>query len=196
LVEALTQGRIDKSSFSAQQIQALANHSDSAVAGRARTLFNVATNAEREKLIQQFMSATRVTGDAAAGKTLYRDRCATCHRFGNEGHAVGPDVVTMKTAGKEKLLVNIIDPNREVAPNFQAWSVETTDGETISGLLLKDSAGSVTLATGGGAEATFIRAQVRKLSPQAISLMPEGLEAGLTTRQVADLLEFLSNPEP
>ncbi|HMJ65174.1 MAG TPA: c-type cytochrome, partial [Candidatus Binatia bacterium] len=185
-----------RTSFSAQQIQALANHSDATIARRARALFNFATNAERETLIQQFMSATRATGDAQAGSVIYRERCATCHRFGGEGHAVGPDVVTMKTAGKEKLLVNIIDPNREVAPNFQAWSVETTDGETISGLLLKDSAGSVTLATGAGAEATFIRAQVRKLSPQAISLMPEGLEAGLTAKQMADLLEFLTNPEP
>jgi len=196
LLDALTQGRIDRTSFSAQQIQALANHSDATIARRARALFNFATNAERETLIQQFMSATRATGDAQAGSVIYRERCATCHRFGGEGHAVGPDVVTMKTAGKEKLLVNIIDPNREVAPNFQAWSVETTDGETISGLLLKDSAGSVTLATGAGAEATFIRAQVRKLSPQAISLMPEGLEAGLTAKQMADLLEFLTNPEP
>jgi putative heme-binding domain-containing protein len=196
LLDALTRGRIDKSSFAAQQIQALVNHSDSAIAQRAHALFSVTTNAEREKLIQQFMSATRATGDAQAGRVIYRERCAICHRLGNEGHAVGPDVVTMKTAGKEKLLVNIIDPNREVAPNFQSWSVETTDGETVSGLLLKDSGGSVTLATGGGAEATFIRAQVRKLSPQAISLMPEGLEAGLITKQMADLLEFLSNPEP
>jgi len=74
-------------------------------------------------------------------------------------------------------------------------AVETTDGETITGLLLKDSGGSVTLATGSGAESTFIRAQVRKLTPQKTSLMPEGLEVGLSAKQMSDLLEFLSNPE-
>jgi putative heme-binding domain-containing protein len=89
----------------------------------------------------------------------------------------------------------MIDPNREVAPNLQTWSVETTDGETITGLLLKDSGGSVTLTIGGGSEITLIRAQVRRLTPQGKSLMPEGLEEGLTSKQVADLLEFLSAPE-
>jgi putative membrane-bound dehydrogenase-like protein len=195
VLDAVTEGRIAKSSFTAQQIQMLANHSDPTISRRARTLFSVATNAEREKLIEQFMSATRRTGNASAGRAIYRERCATCHKLGSEGNAVGPDVVTMKASGKEKLLVNLIDPNREVAPQFQSWSVESSDGETVTGLLLKDSGGSVTLATGGGTEATFIRAQVRKLTPQTTSLMPEGLEAGLTENQMCDLLEFLSNPE-
>lgn len=195
LMDALTQDRIEKKSLTAQQIQSLANHSDPDVGNRARRLFNIATNPDREKLIQQFISATRTTGDAQTGRAIYRERCASCHKFANEGNAVGPDIVTMKASGKEKLLVNIIDPNREVLPQFQSYSVETTDGETVTGLLLKDSGGSVTLATGSGAEATFIRAQIRKLTPQTTSLMPEGLEAGLSQKQMADLLEFLSNPE-
>jgi putative membrane-bound dehydrogenase-like protein len=195
VLDGLTEGRIDKSSFTAQQIQALANHGDSAISRRARTVFSVATNAEREKLIEQFMDVARMTGDAQAGRAIYRERCATCHKLGSEGNAVGPDVVTMKASGKEKLLVNLIDPNREVPPQFQSWSAETSDGESITGLLVKDSGGSVTLATGGGAETTLIRAQIRKLTPQTTSLMPEGLETGLTTKQMADLLEFLSNPE-
>jgi putative membrane-bound dehydrogenase-like protein len=195
LLDALAQGRIDKQSFTAQQIQTFANHSDSAIARRARSIFNIATNAERESLLQQFMPATRMTADAPAGKIIYRERCASCHRAGSEGNAVGPDVVTMKTAGKEKLLVNIIDPNREVAPNFQSYLVETVEGDTFTGLLLKDTPGSVTLASGGGTEITLLRAQVRKVSSQGTSLMPEGLEAGLTTKQMADLLEFLSAPD-
>jgi len=192
LLDGFAQGRIDKTSFSAQQIQTLANHPDSGIQNRARMIFSVAKDAERESLIQQFMPATRMTGNAAAGRIIYRERCASCHRAGSEGHAAGPDVATMKTAGKEKLLVNIIDPNREVPPNFQSYLVETTDGETITGLLLKDTGGSVTLTSGGGTEITLLRAQVRKLSPQGQSLMPEGLETGLTTKQMADLLEFLS----
>lgn len=196
LLDALAAGRIDKSSFTTQQIQSLAHHSDAAIARRARTLFNVAVNADRETIIQALMPATKMAGDAAAGRKIYSERCAACHRFGAEGNAVGPDVVTMKTSGKEKLLVNIIDPNREVAPNMQTYSVETTDGETISGLLLSDSGGSVTLSLGGGSEITLIRAQVRKLTPQGKSLMPEGLEQGLTPQQVADLLEFLGSATP
>ncbi len=195
LLDALAAGRIEKSGFTAQQVQALVNHSDPAIYQRARQVFNVTTNSEREQIIQKLMPATRMPGDVAAGRKTYTERCAACHRFGNEGNAVGPDIVAMKTSGKEKLLVNILDPNREVAPNLQTWLIETTDGETITGLLLKDSGGSVTLTIGGGSEITLIRAQVRRLTPQAKSLMPEGLEEGLTPNQVADLLEFLSAPE-
>ncbi len=196
LLDALVQGRIDKTSFTAQHIQALVNHSDPAIYGRAREIFNVTTNSEREQIIQKLMPATRMQGDAAAGRKTYSERCAACHRLGSEGNAVGPDIVAMKTSGKEKLLVNIVDPNREVAPNLQTWLVETTDGESITGLLLKDSGGSVTLTIGGGSEMTLIRAQVRKFTPQGKSLMPEGLEEGLTLNQMADLLEFLAAPVP
>jgi len=195
LLDALAAGRIEKSGFTPQQVQALVNHSDPAIYRRAREVFNVTTNSEREQIIQKLMPATRMQGDAAAGRKAYTERCAACHRFGNEGSAVGPDIVAMKTSGKEKLLVNIVDPNREVAPNLQTYLVETTEGETITGLLLRDSGGSVTLTIGGGSEITFIRAQVRKLTPQGKSLMPEGLEEGLTSKQMADLLEFLSAPE-
>jgi putative membrane-bound dehydrogenase-like protein len=196
LLDALVSGRIEKSGFTAQQVHALVNHSDPAIYRRAQELFNVTTNSEREQIIQKLMPATRMQGDPAAGRKTYTERCAACHRFQNEGNAVGPDIVAMKTSGKEKLLVNMIDPNREVAPNLQTWLVETTDGETITGLLLKDSGGSVTLTIGGGSEMTLIRAQVRKLTPQGKSLMPEGLEVGLTPKQMADLLEFLTAPAP
>lgn len=196
VVEAVATGRVEKSTLSAQQVQALVNHSDPAIYKRAREVFGVATNSEREPIIQKLMPAARIQGDVVVGRKIYTERCAACHRFGNEGNAVGPDIVAMKTAGKEKLLVNIIDPNREVAPNLQTYTVETTDGETITGLLLKDSGGSVTLTTGGGSEITLIRAQVRKLSAQGKSLMPEGLEDGLTLKQMADLLEFLSVATP
>jgi putative membrane-bound dehydrogenase-like protein len=195
LLDAIVQGRIEKSALTAQQVQALVNHSDPAIYSRAREIFNVTTSSEREQIIQKLMPATRMQGDAAAGRKTYTERCAACHRFGNEGNAVGPDIVAMKTSGKEKLLVNMVDPNREVAPNLQTYLVETTDGETITGLLLRDSGGSVTLTIGGGSEITLIRAQVRKLTPQGKSLMPEGLEEGLTSKQMADLLEFLSAPE-
>ena len=195
LLDAAATGRVEKASFNAQHTQALANHADRAIAERARSLFKIATNAERETIVQALMPATAATGDAPAGRKIYTERCASCHRFGNEGNVVGPDIVTMKASGKEKLLVNIVDPNREVAPNLQSYMLETTDGETITGLLLRESGGSVTLALGAGSEATFIRAQIRKFTPQGKSLMPEGLEEGLTQKQVADLLEFLGNPE-
>ena len=94
--------------------------------------------------------------------------------------------------GGDKLLVSIFDPNREVAPNFTAWTVETTDGETVTGLLVRETDSAVTLKLAGGAEAVFARAQVTAMRQETRSLMPEGLEAGLSPADVAGLLAWLT----
>jgi hypothetical protein len=82
--------------------------------------------------------------------------------------------------------------NREVAPNFTAWAVETEEGETVMGLLVRETDSAVSLKLAGGAEAVFARARVKALRQEARSLMPEGLEAGLNPSDVAGLLAWLT----
>ncbi|MCI0747617.1 MAG: hypothetical protein L0Y58_19610 [Verrucomicrobia subdivision 3 bacterium] len=194
VLNAIANEALDKSYLTPQQMQFLINHPEPPVYQLARTLFSVTGKREREAVVERLMPATRLAGDPKRGAAIYRERCASCHRAGTEGFAVGPDIATMKASGKEKLLVNIIDPDREAAPNFQNYLVETVEGDTVSGLLVRDAPGSVTLTAGGGVETTLIRAQVRRLTPLGKSLMPEGLEQGLSLEQMSDLLEFLSAP--
>ncbi|HSH94931.1 MAG TPA: hypothetical protein VK968_12350, partial [Roseimicrobium sp.] len=108
-----------------------------------------------------------------------------------DGYQLGPDLVTVQNSGKEKLLTNIIDPNREIAPQYLAQTVETTDGESVSGVIVSESASTVTVRMAFGKEAAFPRNRIAKLQSQGQSLMPEGLEAGLTPQDVANLLEFI-----
>ncbi len=114
-----------------------------------------------------------------------------CGRRCNEGHALGPDLATVKSGGKEKLLVAILDPNREVAPNFLSYAIETKEGESLSGVLASENANSVTLRMAGGAESVIARANIASLQSQGRSLMPEGLEEGLKPQDLADLLEYI-----
>lgn len=106
---------------------------------------------------------------------------------------LGPDLVTVKTTGKEKLLTNIIDPNAEVRPEYTAYLVETRDDESWLGLVANQTAGSLTLHLPYGKEMVLPRANIVKMQSQGQSIMPEGLEAGLTPQAMADLLEFLVN---
>jgi putative heme-binding domain-containing protein len=101
--------------------------------------------------------------------------------------------VTVKNSGKEKLLVNILDPNREVASQYSAYLVETKDGESILGIIVNDTATSVTLRQAYGVETVVLRNNIKKLKNQGQSLMPEGLEEGLKEQGMADLLEFISS---
>ena len=117
------------------------------------------------------------------------------HRLGGEGFALGPDLVTVKTAGKEKTLVNILDPNREVRPEFVSYVVETKSDDTLLGIVANETATSVTLRQAYGKEDVIPRANIVKMQSQGNSLMPEGLEAGLKPQDLADLLEYIEAAE-
>jgi putative membrane-bound dehydrogenase-like protein len=158
-----------------------------------------ALDTNRLAVIASFLPALDLKGDGQRGAAIFRERCVTCHALRGEGTALGPDLASAAANGGDKLLVSIFDPNREVAPNFTAWTVETKEGETTTGLLTRETDSAVTLKLAGGTEAVFPRAQIKVLRQESRSLMPEGLESGLNPSDVAGLLAWLSggpNPTP
>jgi putative membrane-bound dehydrogenase-like protein len=148
-------------------------------------------NPDRLAVLEKLLPALDLAGDPQRGAALFRERCATCHAFRGEGTNLGPDLASVIANGPNRLLVSILDPNREVAPNFAAWTAETKDGESVTGLLVQESASAVTLKVAGGTETTLARSRVTDLRQDGRSLMPEGLEAGLTHADVASLLAWL-----
>jgi putative heme-binding domain-containing protein len=141
------------------------------------------------------MPAVSLKGDPAHGKKIYEERCISCHRLGGEGYALGPDLVTVKNSGKEKLLVNILDPNREVRPEYVSYLIETTDEQSLIGLVANETSTSVTVRQAYGKQDVINRAKITKMQGQGQSLMPEGLEAGLASEDLADLLEYIESAE-
>ncbi len=148
-------------------------------------------NPNRLAVIAAYLPALDLAGDPQRGAVIFLERCATCHAVRGEGKAVGPDLASVVANGPNRLLVSILDPNREVAPNFAAWTAEPKDSESVTGLLARESDTTVTLKLAGGTESTFSRAQLTSLKSEGRSLMPEGLETGLTQADVAGLLAWL-----
>jgi putative heme-binding domain-containing protein len=99
------------------------------------------------------------------------------------------------TRPKEAVLVDILDPSRQVTPDFIGYTVTTTEGETVTGLITAESGNSVTLRRVGQADETILRTQITGLRAEGKSLMPDGLEQGLTQQDMADLLDFLQRPD-
>ena len=96
-----------------------------------------------------------------------------------------------RNGGKEKLLVNILDPNREVPPNYFGYVVDTQEGDSYAGLIVNETASSVTVRQPLGIEVVVPRSRIAKMQAQRTSLMPEGLEEGLTHQDLADLVDFI-----
>jgi putative heme-binding domain-containing protein len=107
---------------------------------------------------------------------------------------LGPPIASFASAGAETLLGNILDPNREVAPLYQAYTYELTDGTTATGFILTENSSEITLRMPGGIDKTFPRHQVGSMKGLGQSLMPEGLEATVTVEEMADLLAYLLTP--
>jgi len=110
------------------------------------------------------------------------------------GKDVGPNLASIRQWNPEQALINILDPNREVAPNFVGYTVETKDGRTLDGIITDESVASVTLKRAEGVTETVFRRDIVTITGSGLSLMPEGLESAITVEQMADLLAFLLLP--
>lgn len=192
LLQAIESGAIRASVLDSTQVKFLSGHSDKSVRQLAAKVLEARPTSTRQQVINEYMPAFKLKGDPASGKKIYEERCVSCHRSSGEGFSLGPDLVTVKTTGKEKILVNIIDPNAEVRPEFVGYTVETKDDESLLGLVVSETGTSVTLRQAYGRENVIPRGNIASMKSQGQSIMPEGLEAGLTPQQMADLLEYIS----
>ena len=195
LLSAVEHRVIQPTALGTTQIKFLKTHPNKEVRASAAKILAANTPGKRQDVIDSYMPALSLKGNAAHGRKIYEERCSICHRLGGEGHAVGPDLVTVKTTGKEKIMVNIIDPNREVAPQYQAFEIELKDGDSLIGIIANENGNSVTLRRPLGVEDVILRSKIQRIKNQNLSLMPEGIEAGLKHQDVADLLEFITTAD-
>ncbi len=194
LLEAVDSGSVPKADIPAAVIQSLRANRDSGVAARAARVFPPGPDSAAR--VRIFEPALSMKGDVGRGRAVYRERCASCHRWGSDGIRLGPDLVTVKSAGRDRLLSSILDPHAEVAPQFVAFEVETREGDQHVAVIDRETPSAVTLRMGGGQEIALPRPQVRSMTSSGRSLMPEGLADGLSVQAMADLLEFIAAAEP
>jgi putative heme-binding domain-containing protein len=166
---------------------------DPKIRQRSVALFGEGSNADTAARLARFTGALSLPGDATKGKAIYQVRCASCHRAANEGFALGPDLLTVAAAGRESLLANIIDPNREVAPRYEAWTATLKDGEELAGILVGEDTTHVTLSAASGVNHRLARSDLQSLASSGRSQMPAGLEEGMSPEDMADLLRFIES---
>jgi putative heme-binding domain-containing protein len=191
LLLAISRGNIQASDLQTSQVKFLREHPDPEVRTLAARVLDTVPERPRSETISAFMPALELKGDATHGRRIYQERCMQCHRLAGQGSAVGPDLVTVQSGGKEKMLVNILDPNREVRQEYVAYVVETDREESWIGIVANENANSITLRQPYGKDEVIPRSNIKKMWSQGQSLMPEGLESGLSVQDFADLLEYV-----
>jgi hypothetical protein len=195
LLDGAEKGKVRLSELALDQKQALAEHRDAAIRRRAVALLKqggALPNADRQKVVEELLPLTRVKGDAKAGKVVFTNQCAKCHTHSGEGTQIGPDLSGMAVHPKEELLVQIIDPSRSVEGNYRVYTVMTTKGTVLTGLLASESRTALELFDAEGKKQTVLRENVEELTASAKSLMPDGFEKQVNHKDLTDLLEFLT----
>ena len=158
---------------------------------RALKLFAADLPSPRADVLDEYQSALSLETDVQRGRTLFRKECSACHRFAGEGHDVAPSLATVKHRTPAELLLHILDPNREVSPNYLEFVVLTTDGLTHTGIIASETATSITLRQAEAKERTILRGDIEEIRSSQKSLMPEGLEKNLSQQDIADVISFL-----
>ena len=149
-------------------------------------------NPDRARAIELYRPALAKRGNAATGKAVFEQRCAVCHQLGGVGRAIGPDLKSTRANGAEKMLVSLIDPHREVAPQYLLFTVHLAKGDApFVGMIANENESVVELIQPDGNRRSVRWAEVRSIESTGLSLMPAGLEAGLSAGKMADLLAWL-----
>jgi putative heme-binding domain-containing protein len=136
-------------------------------------------------------------GDATRGKHLFFEAagvaCRNCHKIGDLGKALGPDLTQIgKKHAPDKLLETILQPSKTIEPQFLSYLIETAEGQVLSGLLASRSDSEIVLKQADGKEIRVAADQIERFAPQQKSLMPDLLLQEMTAQQVADLLAYLT----
>jgi putative heme-binding domain-containing protein len=120
-------------------------------------------------------------------------QCRNCHRLGDQGQAIGPDLTQIgRKYTKPQLLESLLDPSKAIEPQFVTYLIETTDGRVLTGLLVRRNESETVLRNQQGQEVGTRTDEIGRITPMQKSLMPDLLLRDMTAQQVADLLELLS----
>jgi putative membrane-bound dehydrogenase-like protein len=144
----------------------------------------------------EWRKALAKAGNPEAGRRVFFDPtvgCAQCHRIEDYGGALGPDLsVIGRVANRDRIIDSILDPSKEIAPQFVAHTVETKSGDSFAGILTGQQAdGTIALLMNDGRGVLIPGVQVAEHQTSKVSLMPDDLEQGLSVEEFRDLLAFL-----
>ncbi len=197
LLNAVQAGQVPRDQLTAFHITRLTNLKNAEVDQRVTATWGriKKTPAEQQtqiaKLEKIFNEAPLWAYSANAGRQHFQKLCMSCHRLGNEGTPLGPELTGAGQHGIRYFLENVIAPNAVIGTDFQVTTVETKDDETLSGLLTGETPSALTLRATTG-ETVIPKATIKQRSTAEKSLMPEGLLESLGEREQIELLKFLT----
>lgn len=142
--------------------------------------------------------AKKTTGDAARGKALFSDpkgvACIKCHKVNGEGGEVGPDLTGVGVKyGKDHFIESVLYPSAKILDGYKQTMILTKSGVVVAGRFMGDSGEEITLMDAEGKRHAVKKSDIDQKKESELSLMPEGLNTGLSLQDFADIVGFLES---
>jgi len=129
--------------------------------------------------------------DLGAGAVIYEKNCGICHQLAGKGAKIGPQLDGIGVRGVDRLLEDILDPNRNVDQAFRLTTLTLKNGTTVSGLLLRTEGEILVMADNMGKEVRVEKNKVDEQTTSQLSPMPANFVDQVPEKDFYDLLAFL-----
>lgn len=147
---------------------------------------------DKEALQKTLLAAT--TGDKAAGRAIFDKVCVACHKFGDAGKEIGPDLSAVAARLKRpEIIESLLWPSKVIADQYQPVLVQTKDGDVFSGLVVKENARALTLVTPDHPDTPIeiLKSKIQDRQKSTVSAMPENLLDPYSPDEISGLIALL-----
>jgi len=149
-------------------------------------------NEQIQKVIDQRTRAfTPARASAARGVAVFEKNCISCHQLDGKGALVGPQLDGLGARGAERIMEDVLDPNRNVDGAFRATLFELNDGDVVSGLFRREEGELVIYAESTGKELSVPKKNIKERRQSELSLMPDNFADVIPSGEFDDLIAFL-----
>ena len=178
------------------QLESLAAHYPESTRATLKPILDKLEAANREQRAKlESLLSNLPAGNPVTGKQVFINRqagCFLCHRVGNDGGRVGPDLSTIgQRRNQRDLLEAVIFPSSSLARGYESQALLLADGRTLTGLITRETADALVVRAADQSEQRIARNHVEEMKPSPLSIMPAGLENTMSKQQLADLLAYL-----
>jgi putative membrane-bound dehydrogenase-like protein len=191
MLERAGQGGFALTDLDPSRLANLRNHKNAAIQQKIATIMKSSGFGNRQEVVDRYQAALTLAGDKSRGKQIFAKSCAACHRLEGVGYELAPNIAAYKFRGAEAILQNVLEPNREVNPQYVTYTVITNDERIVTGMISNESETSVTLLRGENSSEVVPRANISEMKSSKMSLMPEGLESQIDLQSMSDLIAYV-----
>lgn len=158
-----------------------------AAAAKSRDLADLVKNVIQADVMK---AASAERGKAVIAKI----RCLDCHKFGDQGQGLGPDLTTVNSRFQPAdILDSIVSPSKVISDQYKAITVATDDGRVLSGMPVVNDGPTLVLLLSDGSKVTIPKDEIAEEKASSTSVMPEGLLDPLSYQEIADLIALVES---